>query len=420
MRVARTGIFVFLVVAALCAPAFADQATSAAPAPTAPAATAASDPQTTTSQPSSTQTTPSTPTVTKTDAQPQTAAPKPAAPGPLQIKVSDTVNFRFGLLLQPQADFQENNAGGTGENLMLRRVRFIASGQLAKPVFFFFQTENSRLGGAIGTANKVISTGFQTIDAVAEYRYSKPLNIQAGLIYLPTSREALKSSGSEYMIDVNTYAFTATGALGGTAGRDTGFLLRGYFLGDHLEYRAGAFSGLRDATSRNTFRKIARVQYNFLDTEPYALPSYPGAYFGTKRIVALGAAYDGQHNYRGDTADLYWDLPTGFGSWLGTLSYMMLDGKNFTSALPKSNIYVADVGAFAKAVKLGPWLRYEQRNFAAPNSNKDEKRYWAGLNWYPLAGAWNTFNVKAGWSETKPAVGRNTRDITLQLQFFIY
>src|SRR6185369_12543579 len=100
-------------------------------------------------------------------------APKPPAAGPIQIKVNDNVNFRFGLLLQPQLDMSENASGQTSENLMLRRTRFIVSGQVAKNAYFFFQTENARLGGAIGTGTKAISTGFQTIDAVAEYRYSK-------------------------------------------------------------------------------------------------------------------------------------------------------------------------------------------------------------------------------------------------------
>src|ERR1044071_7187773 len=93
---------------------------------------------------------------------PAAPQPKPPAAGPIQIKVNDTVNFRFGLLLQPQVDFQENASEQTGENLMLRRVRFIVGGQMAKNIYFFFQTENSRLGGAIGTGAQAISTGFQT------------------------------------------------------------------------------------------------------------------------------------------------------------------------------------------------------------------------------------------------------------------
>src|SRR5207248_6608285 len=213
-------------------------------------------------------------------------------------------------LLQPQADFTENSTGGTIENFWVRRTRFIVSGQVAKNVFFFYQTENNRLGGAVNGAAKS-TAGFQTTDAVAEFRYSKALNLWAGLIYLPTSREALKSSASEFMIDVNTYAYTATTALAGTGGRDTGVMARGYFLKDHLEYRAGLFQGLRQTGSRNSFRQIARLQYEFADTEPYALPSYAGSYFGTKRIITAGASWDKQNSYKGPTADLYVDVPTG-------------------------------------------------------------------------------------------------------------
>src|SRR6266545_746165 len=75
-------------------------------------------------------------------------APKPAPAGPIQIKVNDNVNFRFGVLLQPQADFTENSTGGTIENFWVRRTRFLVAGQVAKNVFFFYQTENNRLGGA--------------------------------------------------------------------------------------------------------------------------------------------------------------------------------------------------------------------------------------------------------------------------------
>jgi len=348
---------------------------------------------------------------------PAAPQPKPPATPPIQIKVNDNVNFRFGLLLQPQADFQENASEQTGENLMLRRTRFIVGGQVAKNIFFFYQTENSRLGGAIGTASKVISTGFQTIDAVAEWRYSKPLNLWAGLIYLPTSREALKSSASEFMIDVNTYAYTATTALTGTGGRDTGFMARGYFLGDHLEYRAGLFQGLRQTGSRNAFRQIARLQYEFADTEPYALPSYAGSFFGTKRVITAGASWDKQNSYKGPTADLYVDVPTAFGSALGTATFMRLDGGTFVPTLGKSNIFVVDGGVFMKGSKLGPWARYEQRNFASPNSSKSEKHYLAGINWYPYM---NNFNIKAAVGQLKPAVGSKQKQATLQMQFFYF
>src|ERR1700738_2009921 len=69
---------------------------------------------------------------------PEATTPKPATPSlpPIQIKVSDTVNFRFGALLQSQADFQQTSTGGYAENVFVRRARFIVSGQVAKQVFF--------------------------------------------------------------------------------------------------------------------------------------------------------------------------------------------------------------------------------------------------------------------------------------------
>ncbi len=345
--------------------------------------------------------------------QPATPPPKPAPAGPAQIKVSENINFRFGMLLQPQADFSQASTGGYSQNLFLRRVRFIVGGQLTKQIFIFYQNENSRLG----LAPKNLGSGFQTIDAAAEWRLSKPFNLQVGLIYLPTSREALKASSSEFMIDVNSYAYTATGVLAGTGGRDTGFMARGYFLGDHLEYRAGAFQGLRNATSRNPLRKIARLQYDLFDTEVYNFPSYPGAYFGTKKILALGAAYDGQTDYRGPTADVYADLPTPFGSALGTATYMRLDGGKLVPALLKSNVFVVDGGVFFKGFKIGPWARYEKRDFASPNSSRSEKRALIGLNWYPMG---NNFNFKVAAGRLSPAVGRKMNQFTVQVQAFYF
>jgi hypothetical protein len=341
----------------------------------------------------------------------------PAPPGPLQIKFGDNMNVRFGVLLQPQYDALQLSTGGYAQNLVIRRMRLIVGGQVAKNVFFFFQTENSRLGLAAANGTKTLGAGFQTIDAVAEWRISKPFNIWAGLIYLPTTREALKASGSEFMMDVSTYAYTATTALAGTGGRDTGFLARGYFLNDHLEYRAGGFQGLRSANGRNDMRKIARLQYNFFDTEVYNLPSYPGSYFGTKKILALGAAYDAQGDYRAHTADLYADFPTAFGSALGTATYQMLDCGKFVTALPKSTIKVVDGGVFFKGTKLGPWARFEKRDFAGVNSSKSEKREYVGLNYYPRG---NNFNVKVMFGRVTPAVGNKTNEVTVQLQAYYF
>ncbi|HEV2720017.1 MAG TPA: porin [Thermoanaerobaculia bacterium] len=397
MRIASKGLLLFAFFAALAFPLLAEEPASDTPSPDTAVATA-SDPA------PAPQTTPAEP------------AKKPAPSG-AQIVVSDNINIKFGVLLQPQADFAENSTGGTIENFWVRRTRFIASGQVAKNAYFFFQTENNRLGGAVNGATKS-TAGFQTTDAVIEYRYSKPLNLWAGLIYLPTSREALKSSATEFMIDVNSYAYTATTALAGTGGRDTGFMLRGYAMNDKLEYRAGLFQGLRDATSRNFFRRIVRLQYNFFDTELYNFPSYPGSYFGTKKIVAVGAAWDKQNQYKGPTADLFIDWPTAFGCVNNNNTFMRLDGGNFVPALNgESTVFVSDLGLYFKHVKLGPWARWEQRKFQPPQGSKSEKRYVVGINWYPYG---SNFNIKTGYGRLKPDVGREQNQLTVQMQFFYF
>src|ERR1039457_4744292 len=67
------------------------------------------------------------------------------------VKVNDYVNFRLGILLQGQADFQQvansanNDSGGWQQNMMLRRARFILGGQVAKDVFFY-RSEVRRVG----------------------------------------------------------------------------------------------------------------------------------------------------------------------------------------------------------------------------------------------------------------------------------
>lgn len=345
---------------------------------------------------------------------------KPAVAVPpstlLQLKVGDA-SLRFGILMQPQADFQQNLAGGYGQNLLIRRARFLIGGQVTKSVFFFFETENSRLGAATTAGVKTTNSGFQTLDATAEWRPLKTFNISGGLIRVPTSRDALESAASEFTLDFNTYAFMATTALGGTGGRDTGVMARGYFLNDRLEYRGALVSGMRENGNRNTFRKVGRLQYNFFDKEVYNYPSYLGSNFGTKKIVAFGAAVDSQVGYSGWTTDLFTDIPTSFGSAIGTATYQNLDGgRRSPTALATQRIVTLDGGVYLKKLKIGPWVRYEQRNFDTLTT-RNEKRYIVGLNYYPMG---NNFNIKTAVSRLKPATGREMNQVTVQFQVYYY
>ena len=347
---------------------------------------------------------------------PAAAPAAPAAGSPMQIKVGDAT-LRFGLLVQPQADFQQNTAGAYTQNLLLRRVRFLVGGQVSKEIFFFFETENSRLGNATATGAKTMNTGFQTLDAVVEYRPNKKFNVSGGLIRVPTSRDALESASNEFTLDFNSYAFMVSTALGSTGGRDTGVMARGWFFKDRLEYRGAVLAGMRENGNRNSFRKTGRLQWNFFDTEVYNFPSYAGSNFGKKKILALGAAVDSQMDYTGWTTDLFGDFPTSFGSALGTVSYHNVDGgRRSPNALATQQIYSIDGGLFFKNAKVGPWVRYEQRDFDV-QTTRDEKRYIAGINYYPMG---NNFNIKAGVARLIPVNAPETNQFTIQLQVYYY
>ncbi len=344
-------------------------------------------------------------------------ASKPAAaPGPVQLKVGDAV-FRFGTLIQAQADWtQDPVSSGYAQNLFIRRIRFIVGGQVTKNVVFYFQTENSNLGKVNASGTKVISTGLQVLDASAEWRIAKEFNLWGGLFYAPTSREAMKSASSEFELDTSAYATLGTAALAGTGGRDTGFMARGYFLADRLEYRVGVFQGLRDTSSRNSFRTVTRLQYNVFDPEPYVTAAYTASYFGKKKILAIGAAYDTQKDYQAYSADVYADFPVPFGSVVATGTYQNIDGGTTVASLPKEQTYQLEAGVFFKEAKIGPWARWERRNTPS-DGTKTENRYLVGINYYVYG---TNLNLKAAYGRVEPKVVAGTNQFTLQLQAFYF
>jgi hypothetical protein len=339
------------------------------------------------------------------------------------VKVNDDVNFRLGFFLQSQADFQElanatsTGSGGFQENLLIRRIRFVLGGQVAKDVFFYFDTENSNLG----KAPKALATGFNILDAAVEWRIVKEFNIQAGQLLVPVNREIIKSSASTFMLDQSAYNQPDSTALQNNAGRDTGAMVRGYFFGDRLEYRSLVLSGLRLPNAKNSPRFTERLQWNFLDTEVYTLPSYAGANFGRKKILDVGGSYDTQSDLKVASADIFLDVPIGVGSFESTVFGQYINGGKFVAALPEENTFTAEAGVFLKDLKIAPIVRYEQKAFTqAINAGKNEHRYVAGLNYYPYPKAENNFNIKFWWQRVTPKVGFATNQFTVQMQAYYF
>lgn len=345
-----------------------------------------------------------------------------AAPASAQaiIKVSDTVNLKFGILMQDWADWQQTQAAGvtTGyaQNLFIRRMRILMAGQVAKDVTFFLETDNPNLG----KAPKTLGTGFYLQDAFLQWKIANEFMIDGGLILIPLCRNCNESAASQLTLDYGSFSFLESASTQSTVGRDTGFQAMGYLFGNHLEYRAGAYQGIRQTGSHNSFRFTGRLMYNFLD--PEVGPFYPGTYLGKKKVFAIGASYDTQSDYKAFAFDGFLDLPIGGGNgFTGEIDYIRYDGGETFTALSKQNTFMGQVGFFFAAPKLMPFFRYENESFTDDAKKVGNSRnIQAGLTWYPYG---HNFNIRAAYTSRQkpndPATARTT-EFTIQLQLFYF
>jgi hypothetical protein len=363
-----------------------------------------------------------------------------AATAQVVVKVNDVVNFRFGLQLQTWADWtQDANSEGYSQNLFIRRIRMQMLATVAPGVSIFYQTDNPRLGNAAADGNKNVSTGFQTQDAYLEWKLcTEALMLDGGLYLVPTSRNGLESTASFLAFDIGQFALQGNGIMKGTGGRDYGFGLKGYLVGDHLEYRFGVFDGNRnpptpqlggggpplgpEAGSRGPFRMAGRLNYDFFDVEKGY--TYAGTNRGTKKIVAIGGWGDGQGDYKAYGGDFVVDWPIGKDAIKGEFDYYYYDGGKDFPALQKQHDIYADAGYYFDGIKLQPFLVYQELNFSADiNKPRNQKRYGGGLNWYiygqnlKISGIWEKIVP-----DTKPltAAIKDTNHFAIQLSVLYF
>ncbi len=330
------------------------------------------------------------------------------------IKVNDDVNFKVGVLGQFQADwFHDNATDATATNLFIRRARFIFGGQVTKNVTFFFDTDAPNLGKTLASG-KNITPAMIVQDAYAEFRQSDAFSLDAGLMFIPFSRNSLQAGGTLLALDYGAYTFTQSAAEQSSTGRDTGFQAKGYVLEKRLEYRLGAFQGMRNTTSDNALRFAGRVQYNVFDPETAFF--YTGTYLGAKKILAIGAAFDTQSQYQAYDTDVFADAPLGPGALTAQFDYNHFDGDVFLPSLKKQNDILFEIGYLIRSLKLTPVLQLTHRDISDVTSG-DETRTSIGANYW---WAGHTANIKAAYLMIKPSGLPSQHEFTVQMQIFYY
>jgi hypothetical protein len=331
------------------------------------------------------------------------------------IKVNDDVNFKLGVLGQFQGDWLEDPAADdTTQNLFIRRIRLLFGGQVAKNVTFFVETDAPSLGKTLATG-KNISPGLIVQDAYGEFKARDAFALDAGLMFVPFSRNSLQSATSLLPIDYGTNTFAQSGPTQSSTGRDTGFQAKGYFLENRLEYRVGAFQGARDPGSHRSFRYTGRVQYQFLEPEATAF-FYTGTYLGTKKIATVAAAFDTQNDYHAYDADAFVDYPLGPGAVSAQFAYNRFDGGETFLTLLKQNVVLLEVGYFIRDLKLTPVFQFTNRDLVHSIVG-GETRWSIGVNYW---WAGHNANIKTAYGRIDPQGLASQNEFTVQLQLFYF
>ena len=330
------------------------------------------------------------------------------------VKGPDDASFKLGVLGQFQADTIDNPDGEPNtNNLFVRRLRLLFAGQVTKNVSFFVETDAPNLGKTL-PGGKNIQPSLILQDAYAEFRVAGGFMLDAGLMFVPFSRNSLQSAATLLPIDYGAYTFSDSSPTESTTGRDTGFQARGNLVGNRLEYRIGAFQGFRDTGSDNAFRYAGRVRYNVLDTESGFF--YTGTYLGKKKILAVGAAFDAQQDYHAYDIDAFFDHPLGPGAVTAQVNYNRFDGGDTLKTLPKQNDVLVEAGYLIRALKLTPVLQFAHKN-VSDQSPGDESRTAVGANYW---WAGHNVNVKALYTRIAPKGLNKQNEFTVQLQVFYF
>jgi hypothetical protein len=341
-----------------------------------------------------------------------------AAPAERPRFENSTMTLELGLIAQPQFEVAgAPDAEKTTKNLYLRRAGIIVEGTLLEYFDYLldvdypnlFKVDPSNQTGGTGKN----SPGLNVQDVIVTFEpMGNVFKVDAGFMLPPLSHNALQGAGTLYSWDyfVNSFRrnvlttqdpFASTGQSPG--GRDAGVQVRGLVLDDHVEYRVGAFQGLRvgplpaaqgtaaEVGGVNLFRVAARVQLNVLDAEQNFF--YQGTYLGAKKVLSVGGFYDFQDQYSALGGDLLLDMPVGPGIVTAQANYVQWDGGNFIQTLPKHTAIMAEAGYLIRPLMLSPIVRIEKLIADEPTAAMpSEDRYGGGLGFWPFG---HNSNVKA-------------------------
>ena len=227
----------------------------------------------------------------------------PPATAQLQFSSADgKQSFKIGILGQLQAESIENGNAkdDSANNLFLRRLRLLGNFKLSDQLTVFFDTDSPNLGkgNPDGTKN---NADIFIQDFVVTYAFRKEFQLDGGMLLMAQSYNHNQSAATLLALDYGPYTFVESVPTTSRTGRDYGLQARGYLGGDHLEYRAGVFQGVRGVNNTNSFRYAGRLAYYVFGPETTYF--YRGTSLGKTQTLSIGGSFDRQEDYKSVGAD---------------------------------------------------------------------------------------------------------------------
>ncbi len=345
----------------------------------------------------------------------------------ITISVGEHTNLTIRFRLQPRLDFGDlttSRGGGRYESesdLYLRRTRLQFEGSLIKNLTYAVHLSGDKWG------RKGQDEEIDLFYAYLDYRFLDELSVRAGKANLPYSRVSLTSSAKQLLIE--RPVSTEAGKKVFDEYEQPNLLLHGRFLEGILSYNLAYGYGWEEGKTLRAGNTVHKANPLFVGRIELSPPGWieekkSDAHLGKGKHLTLGVHYAIQDSieYRENTFEEDRDL-FGFdlsGHWKGITAQFEYNQwkEDFTDPAKRSREprgWYLQAGYFIKEIKgvainLEPAVRYEEYDQDSNVSDKKEKVWTLGANWYAKG---HTLKIGANWAHTsfeRAATGRLARD----------
>jgi hypothetical protein len=353
----------------------------------------------------------------------------------LSTESTPEVTLKFNSRLQVLSLFNDSTIVSERDqnDILVRRARLKASGNVDKWIKFAIQTEYSEKPGSSASDAKIIDA-YINLAPKKEYQLYFGQHMAPALRQNVTHINGLMTIDRPAMVSKSltwgtkakarfsnlTMNNTNAGLKGSVNVRDIGATFFGVYSPNdqtHYKYYFGVYEGAETSLGE---RVTGRMQVNFGDSES----SYFNAasYFGARNTIAVGASYDQQSDVARDwlsgeqidyqlmSFDVFAEKPVNQGSINAELGWIQLDlddAAQLTDQVQSNPLSSTDAkavqgqGVYFQAAwnhgKWQPWLGWEQWQSDADNDNGSYSNARVGLT-YRLAG--DHAKIKIGIEQT--------------------